>query len=85
MAHTRRDVLRFAGAVSPALRTPDADVEPGAFDSADDCARSKAFGLPALSAIPIRVDCGTTDRFASGARWPAVSGPAGTTWRSGNT
>jgi enterochelin esterase-like enzyme len=55
-------------AVSPALWTSYSDVESGAFDSYDDWASNNVFGLGALSAIPIRVDCGTTDRFAGTAR-----------------
>ncbi len=56
---------RVAGicAISPALYTSFADSAPGAFDSDDDYAQNNVFGLPALNSIPLRVDCGTFDRF----------------------
>ena len=50
-------------AVSPALWMSPNVVEPGAFDSAADWAANTVFGLPALASIPLRVDCGTSDRF----------------------
>jgi pimeloyl-ACP methyl ester carboxylesterase len=61
---------RTAGicAVSPALFTSYIGSTPGAFDSYDDCRRNTVFGLPALASIPIRVDCGTSDRFFPSAR-----------------
>ena len=61
---------RTAGicAVSPALWTSYSGVEPGAFDGPDDWARNAVYGLPALTSIPIRVDCGTADRFYPAAR-----------------
>ncbi|MDI3312796.1 MAG: hypothetical protein QJR12_00465 [Mycobacterium sp.] len=56
---------RTAGicAVSPALFTSYTGSAPGAFDSYEDWVRNNVFGLPALAKIPIRVDCGTGDRF----------------------
>ncbi len=57
---------RTAGicAVSPALYTSyDKAVQSGAFDSPADAVRYSVFGAPALSAIPLRVDCGASDRF----------------------
>ena len=56
---------RVAGicAISPALYTSFTDSAPGAFDSDDDYAQNNVFGLPALNSIPLRVDCGTFDRF----------------------
>ena len=36
---------------------------PGAFDSYDDYVQNNVYGLPALNSIPLRVDCGTFDRF----------------------
>lgn len=56
---------RTAGicAVSPALYRSFTSSR-GAFDSDDDWARNSVFGLPALSSIPLRVDCGNSDRFA---------------------
>lgn len=56
---------RTAGicAVSPALFTSFTGSAPGAFDSYDDWVRHSVSGLPALSSIPLRVDCGTSDRF----------------------
>jgi S-formylglutathione hydrolase FrmB len=57
---------RTAGicAVSPALYRSFASSTPGAFDSDADWARNTVFGVPALSSIPLRVDCGSSDRFA---------------------
>ena len=51
-------------AVSPALYTsyPQAAAV-GAFDSPGDWASHSVFGAPALASIPLRVDCGTNDRF----------------------
>jgi len=56
---------RTAGicAVSPALWPSYWLADPGAFDGPDDWANNSVFGQPALAAIPIRVDCGTSDRF----------------------
>jgi enterochelin esterase-like enzyme len=61
---------RTAGicAVSPALFTSYSDVEPGAFDSPADWASNSVLSLPALASIPIRVDCGTGDRFYGAVR-----------------
>jgi enterochelin esterase-like enzyme len=84
---------RTAGicAISPALYTSYADSAPGAFDSNDDWVTNSVMGLPALSQIPLRVDCGTFDRFYPATRQfvsqlqtpPAVSFTVGghdTTW-----
>jgi len=56
---------RTAGicAISPALYTSFTGSAPGAFDSYDDYVQNSVLGLPALSQIPLRVDCGTFDRF----------------------
>jgi S-formylglutathione hydrolase FrmB len=56
---------RTAGicAISPALFTSFTGSTPGAFDSYDDWVQNNVVGLPALSQIPLRVDCGTSDRF----------------------
>jgi enterochelin esterase-like enzyme len=56
---------RTAGicAISPALFTSFTGSTPGAFDSYDDWVQNSVMGLPALSQIPLRVDCGTGDRF----------------------
>jgi S-formylglutathione hydrolase FrmB len=61
---------RTAGicAVSPALWTSYLAVDDGAFDSSADWANNTVFGQPALASIPIRVDCGTDDRFYAAAR-----------------
>ena len=61
---------RTAGicAVSPALWTTYAGSDAGAFDSYQDWTRNSVWGLPGLSSIPIRVDCGTSDRFYPAAR-----------------
>jgi S-formylglutathione hydrolase FrmB len=57
---------RTAGicAVSPALYQSFTGSTRGAFDSYDDWTRNTVFGLPTLSSIPLRVDCGNSDRFA---------------------
>jgi enterochelin esterase-like enzyme len=56
---------RTAGicAISPALYTSFTGSAPGAFDSYDDWVQNSVTGLPALSQIPLRVDCGIGDRF----------------------
>jgi S-formylglutathione hydrolase FrmB len=61
---------RTAGicAVSPALWTSYLAADDGAFDSSADWANNTVFGQPALASIPIRVDCGTGDRFYAAAR-----------------
>ncbi|MBV9513134.1 MAG: hypothetical protein JO280_03680 [Mycobacteriaceae bacterium] len=61
---------RTAGicAVSPALWTSYLATDDGAFDSSADWADNTVFGQPALASIPIRVDCGTGDRFYAAAR-----------------
>ena len=57
---------RTAGscAMSPALYQSFTGSTRGAFDSYDDWRQNTVFGLPALSSIPLRVDCGNSDRFA---------------------
>jgi S-formylglutathione hydrolase FrmB len=55
-------------AVSPALWTSSGATAPGAFDGADDYAANSVWDLPALGSIPIRVDCGNSDPFASATR-----------------
>lgn len=52
-------------AVSPALWTSAGAAAPGAFDGAADYAANSVWGLPELASIPIRIDCGTSDPFAS--------------------
>lgn len=61
---------RTAGicAVSPALWTGYLPTDDGAFDNYRDWKENSVFGLPALASIPIRVDCGTTDRFYAASR-----------------
>lgn len=61
---------RTAGicAVSPALWTSGLFTDPGAFDGPLDWKNNTVFGLPALAQIPLRVDCGTGDRFAFATR-----------------
>jgi S-formylglutathione hydrolase FrmB len=61
---------RTAGicAVSPALYQSFNGGAMGAFDNYDDWRQNTVFGLPALSSIPLRVDCGTSDRFAPATR-----------------
>ena len=56
---------RTAGicAISPALYTSFTGSAPGAFDSYDDWVQNSVMGSPGLSQIPLRVDCGTSDRF----------------------
>jgi enterochelin esterase-like enzyme len=61
---------RTAGicAISPALFTSFTGSTLGAFDGYDDWVQNSVMGLPALSQIPLRVDCGTGDRFYFAAR-----------------
>lgn len=61
---------RTAGicAVSPALWLSYWLADQGAFDGPQDWANNSVFGRPELSSIPIRVDCGTSDRFYPAAR-----------------
>jgi S-formylglutathione hydrolase FrmB len=56
---------RTAGicAISPALYQSYTASTIGAFDSYEDWTRNSVFGLPALSSIPLRVDCGNSDQF----------------------
>jgi S-formylglutathione hydrolase FrmB len=56
---------RTAGisAISPALFTSFTGSTAGAFDSYDDWVQNSVLGVPALSQIPLRVDCGIFDRF----------------------
>jgi S-formylglutathione hydrolase FrmB len=56
---------RTAGicAISPALFTSFTGSTLGAFDSYDDWVQNSVVGVPALNSIPLRVDCGTFDRF----------------------
>lgn len=62
----RLGAARTAGicAVSPALYQSYTASTLGAFDSYDDWTHNTVFGLPALSTIPLRIDCGNDDRFA---------------------
>lgn len=55
-------------AVSPALWTSSGATAPGAFDGADDYAANSVWGQPALGSIPIRIDIGNSDPFASATR-----------------
>jgi enterochelin esterase-like enzyme len=55
-------------AVSPALYTAYSLSPPGAFDNYQDWVRNSVTGLPALASIPLRVDCGTGDRFCPATR-----------------
>jgi S-formylglutathione hydrolase FrmB len=50
-------------AVSPALWLSPGAAAPGAFDGPADFAANSVFGLPALGAIPLRIDCGYNDPF----------------------
>ena len=74
-------------AVSPALWTSFMATDPSAFDNADDWTRNTVFGLPALAAIPTRVDCGTSDRFCPATRQFVAQlrrPPAGGFWPGGH-
>ena len=66
----RLGAARTAGicAVSPALWTSGVVADPGAFDGPLDWARNQVFGAPELASIPLRIDCGTGDRFYPAAR-----------------
>ncbi len=61
---------RTAGicAVSPALWTSAGAAAPGAFDGEQDYAANSVWGLAALGAVPIRIDCGNGDPFAAATR-----------------
>jgi enterochelin esterase-like enzyme len=61
---------RTAGicAVSPALFTSFAGSTLGSFDSYDDWKKNTVLGIPALASIPLRVDCGTSDKFCPATR-----------------
>ena len=63
---SRLGPARTAGicAVSPALYQSYTASTFGAFDSYDDWTHNTVFGSPALSTIPLRIDCGNDDRFA---------------------
>ena len=52
-------------AVSPALWLSPGAAAPGAFDGPADFAANSVFGLPALGAIPLRIDCGYDDPFSA--------------------
>ncbi|MDT5013441.1 MAG: hypothetical protein QOH57_5058 [Mycobacterium sp.] len=62
--------VRTAGicAVSPALWTSYLTTDDGAFDSSYDWSNNTVFGRSELTSIPIRVDCGTEDRFYAASR-----------------
>jgi S-formylglutathione hydrolase FrmB len=62
--------VRTAGicAVSPALWTSYLTTDNGAFDNSYDWSSNTVFGRPELTSIPIRVDCGTEDRFYAASR-----------------
>ena len=55
-------------AVSPALWLSPGAAAPGAFDGPTDFAANSVFGLPALGAIPLRIDCGYDDPFYAATR-----------------
>lgn len=55
-------------AVSPALYTSFTGSSRGAFDSYDDWVKNSVLGLPVLASIPLRIDCGTSDRFCPATR-----------------
>jgi len=80
---------RTAGicAVSPALYQSYTASTLGAFDSYDDWTQNTVFGLPALSSIPLRIDCGNDDRFAPAAHQFIAqlrTPPAGGFWPGGH-
>jgi S-formylglutathione hydrolase FrmB len=62
----RLGAQRTAGicAISPALYQSYTASTLGAFDSYEDWTKNTVFGLPALSSIPLRVDCGQDDHFS---------------------
>jgi S-formylglutathione hydrolase FrmB len=66
----RLGLQRTAGicAISPALYQSYTASTLGAFDSYEDWTNNSVFGLPALSSIPLRVDCGTSDNFCPATR-----------------
>jgi enterochelin esterase-like enzyme len=51
-------------AVAPALYSDYGDaVQEGAFDGPADWFAYSVYGTPALSEIPLRIDCGASDRY----------------------
>jgi S-formylglutathione hydrolase FrmB len=52
-------------AVSPALWLSPGAAAPGAFDGPADFVANSVFGLFALGAIPLRIDCGYDDPFSA--------------------
>src|SRR6201995_317041 len=80
---------RTAGicAVRPALWQSYTPSTLGAFDRYDDWTQTTVFGLPALSSIPLRIDCGNDDRFAPAAHQFIAqlrTPPAGGFWPGGH-
>ncbi len=75
---SRLGPARTAGicVISPALFMSYWGATPGAFDSIDDWRKNTVFGLPQLASIPIRVDCGTGDRFYAATRQFVAQLPA---------
>jgi S-formylglutathione hydrolase FrmB len=69
-----------AGAMSPAIWHRYRDSAPGAFDSDADFASHDVFaGSGRLAGIPVRIDCGRDDSFASAARDFLAAAPSTTT------
>lgn len=62
-----RERVAAVAAASPAIWRTFADIQPGAFDDAADFDRHDLFRRSGeLSGIPLRIDCGDSDPFASG-------------------
>ncbi|MBO1767155.1 alpha/beta hydrolase-fold protein [Allobranchiibius sp. GilTou38] len=59
-------MVRAVASASPALWLSAGQTPAGAFDDAADFDRNTIFGrIPALERVPLRVDCGDSDPFAS--------------------
>jgi enterochelin esterase-like enzyme len=79
------DRFKAVIATSPALWTSASSTAPGAFDDADDYRRNDVFAsLDKLSALKVRIDCGTSDPFYNASRTLAGRLPIATaSFRSG--
>ncbi|MGH1561990.1 alpha/beta hydrolase-fold protein [Mumia sp. DW29H23] len=79
-----RERVAGVAAMSPALWHDFEDTAPGAYDDAEDFAEVTVMGRQeALAGIPLRLDCGTGDPFASAVRDYVRGFPDGSEPRGG--
>ncbi len=75
-------------AVAPALYSDYGEaIQAGAFDGAADWFAYSVYGVPALSEIPIRIDCGDSDRYYQAVKQFVASlrrPPAGVSFEGGH-